>query len=638
MRPTAAGSGGGVALFLDLDNILSDTSIFGGTASPKEYKVSNESRLSAVVDECNRRGRVHVQKAYGDSMFYKDLRKQMAWSAIEIVDCPCHGSNHKNNADVKMCVDALYVAMTVDHVDTFVFASGDSDFSPLLSKLRELNKNTIVISQPNSLSGILRQYADVVLDVDDLVLSQPVDSSLTHRVLKALHILSSAAEVTPFATAQTTQLVTKKRPRSKSSGSSGYQHLPIVQDAVDSLTVGNRIPKSFEKTDLSLLLHRYDMKKLLESKPAKGELNYYIRARLDKQLYPGIQTLSDFETQMFLRYRMRATVGDFGLEGGEFWSKMLRFVWDNLADNSKKEGNVDGTKNPPIVKRREFSKRMKSFADELRSKNNELLISNTKVSLFLDFCVDNGLVNSCSHHEMAANVARRIDETRAETIAKFSNSEKETNEKKQVFHSLFDKLKPKKNAASDDSSDSSPITNIAAKGDDSEIYPKGLSKTKLRKLKGAEKSALKKRGLDVNISSGVHVFVDNTEFGEGKFEDWRLAFDATMLRVMGELPENVSERHLYHFLNRSPLVYINDQLLKTDSSYQSQMQVASKLAKEGDFPWLKQKEQAELAEEDTTGMRSTKKRLLSRARSLSSDLLNGFQKMKLRSFVKDINK
>src|SRR5581483_5405942 len=103
---------------------------------------------------------------------YKDLKAGMHHAGFELIEIPHVKQSGKNSADIRMVVDALDLCYTKPHVDTFVIISGDSDFSPLVSKLRENNKGVIGCGVKNSTSDLLLASCDEFIYYDDLVREQ----------------------------------------------------------------------------------------------------------------------------------------------------------------------------------------------------------------------------------------------------------------------------------------------------------------------------------------------------------------------------------------------------------------------------------------------------------------------------------
>ena len=110
-----------------------------------------------------------VKKAYCDFDRYKDFKRGLHEAAFELIEIPHVRQSGKNSADIRMVVDALDLCYTKGHVDTFVILSGDSDFSPLVSKLRENAKTVIGVGVKNSTSDLFINNCDEFIYYDDLV-------------------------------------------------------------------------------------------------------------------------------------------------------------------------------------------------------------------------------------------------------------------------------------------------------------------------------------------------------------------------------------------------------------------------------------------------------------------------------------
>ena len=115
------------------------------------------------------KGSIIVKKAYCDWERYKDFKATMHGAAFELIDIPHVRQSGKNSADIRMVVDALDLCYTKAHVNTFVVISGDSDFSPLVSKLRENAKTVIGVGVKNSTSDLLISNCDEFIYYDDLI-------------------------------------------------------------------------------------------------------------------------------------------------------------------------------------------------------------------------------------------------------------------------------------------------------------------------------------------------------------------------------------------------------------------------------------------------------------------------------------
>ena len=148
-----------LALFCDFENIAL------GVRDAK-YKKFN---IQHVLQRLLVKGSIIVKKAYCDWDRYKEFKGPMHEAAFEMIEIPHVRMSGKNSADIRMVVDALDLCYTKSHVDTFVIISGDSDFSPLVSKLRENAKTVIGVGVKNSTSDLLINSCDEFIYYDDLV-------------------------------------------------------------------------------------------------------------------------------------------------------------------------------------------------------------------------------------------------------------------------------------------------------------------------------------------------------------------------------------------------------------------------------------------------------------------------------------
>ena len=148
-----------LALFCDFENIA---------LGVRDSKYADfDMRL--VVQKLLVKGSIVVKKAYCDWERYKGYKKAMHEAAFELIEIPHVRQSGKNSADIRMVVDALDLCYTKEHIDTFVIISGDSDFSPLVSKLRENAKTVIGVGVKNSTSDLLISNCDEFIYYDDLV-------------------------------------------------------------------------------------------------------------------------------------------------------------------------------------------------------------------------------------------------------------------------------------------------------------------------------------------------------------------------------------------------------------------------------------------------------------------------------------
>jgi uncharacterized protein (TIGR00288 family) len=155
--------------------------------------------IQTVVERLLLKGSIVVKKAYCDWGRYKDFKAPMHEAAFELIDIPHVRMSGKNSADIRMVVDALDLCYTKAHVDTFVIISGDSDFSPLVSKLRENNKPVIGVGVKNSTSDLLTSNCDEFIYYDDLVREKekPQKAKSTRPPAKPVKKAESGKEKSP---------------------------------------------------------------------------------------------------------------------------------------------------------------------------------------------------------------------------------------------------------------------------------------------------------------------------------------------------------------------------------------------------------------------------------------------------------
>ena len=125
--------------------------------------------ISRVLERLLLKGSIVLKRAYCDWDRYKDFKKSMHEAAFELIEIPHVRQSGKNSADIRMVVDALDLCYTKPHVNTFAVMSGDSDFSPLVTKLRENNKTVIGVGVKNSTSDLFTSACDEFIFYDDLV-------------------------------------------------------------------------------------------------------------------------------------------------------------------------------------------------------------------------------------------------------------------------------------------------------------------------------------------------------------------------------------------------------------------------------------------------------------------------------------
>src|SRR5882757_5321571 len=176
-----------MAVFCDFENIAIG-------AREARYEKFN---VAAVLERLLVKGHIVVKKAYCDWSRYEIFKKPMHEAAFELIEIPHVRQSGKNSADIRMVVDALDLCYTKPHMDAFVIISGDSDFSPLVSKLRENNKTVIGLGVKNSTSDLFISNCDEFIFYDDLVRKQPARHTSPRPAPGADSARRSSAPATP---------------------------------------------------------------------------------------------------------------------------------------------------------------------------------------------------------------------------------------------------------------------------------------------------------------------------------------------------------------------------------------------------------------------------------------------------------
>ena len=149
-----------IALFLDYENLA---------LGARDHRGGMAFDFRPIADALAERGRVVVRRAYADWSFFDEDRRMLTRSHVELIEMPQRmGATRKNAADIKMAVDAVELAFERTYISTFVICTGDSDFTPLVHKLRELNKRVIGVGVEKSTSALLPPACDEFLFYDRL--------------------------------------------------------------------------------------------------------------------------------------------------------------------------------------------------------------------------------------------------------------------------------------------------------------------------------------------------------------------------------------------------------------------------------------------------------------------------------------
>jgi uncharacterized protein (TIGR00288 family) len=174
-----------LAVFIDFENLA-----LGFQGRRERFEIGR------VIERLVEKGKIVAKKAYADWSRFQPYTAPLHEAAIELIEIPRRGQTGKNSADIRLCVDAMDLAYSKEHIDTFVVVSGDSDFSPLVSKLKELGKHVIGLGMQESTSDLLRDNCDEFIYYEDLhrpgvttELTPEVSSQLPETKRKAFGLL-----------------------------------------------------------------------------------------------------------------------------------------------------------------------------------------------------------------------------------------------------------------------------------------------------------------------------------------------------------------------------------------------------------------------------------------------------------------
>jgi uncharacterized protein (TIGR00288 family) len=218
-----------LAVFIDFENIAL------GFKGKKDKRFDIQKVLERLVEK----GKIIVKKAYADWADYAEYKKPLHEAAIELIEIPKRSMSGKNSADIRLCVDSLDLCYSKEHIDTFVIVSGDSDFSPLVSKLKENGKRVIGLGIKDSSSNLLINNCDEFIYYEDLErpLSTPprIEQDLPEKKKEAFQLLvdSVVALVRENKEVLWSSLVKETMKRKKPSFNESYHGYRTFSDLLE---------------------------------------------------------------------------------------------------------------------------------------------------------------------------------------------------------------------------------------------------------------------------------------------------------------------------------------------------------------------------------------------------------------------
>jgi uncharacterized protein (TIGR00288 family) len=171
-----------LAIFVDFENLA-----LGFQGRRDRFEIAR------ILERLVEKGKIVAKKAYADWSRFGNYTAPLHEAAIELIEIPRRAQSGKNSADIRLCVDAMDLAYSKEHINTFVIVSGDSDFSPLVSKLKELGKHVIGLGMQESTSDLLRDNCDEFIYYEDLgeppALAPTINPQLPETKRKAFALL-----------------------------------------------------------------------------------------------------------------------------------------------------------------------------------------------------------------------------------------------------------------------------------------------------------------------------------------------------------------------------------------------------------------------------------------------------------------
>jgi uncharacterized protein (TIGR00288 family) len=191
-----------LAVFIDFENLaigFERDHPAGGAPSSRRRRVKSNDTLdvTAILERLVEKGKVIVKRAYADWGRFEKYREAMHDAGVQMMEIPERGKTGKNHADIQLCVDAMDLCYSKEHVDTFVIVSGDSDFTPLVSKLKENGKSVIGLGMKESTSDLLASSCDEFIYYEDLVRERirvPILSGLPEKTVEGFSLLMESIQ------------------------------------------------------------------------------------------------------------------------------------------------------------------------------------------------------------------------------------------------------------------------------------------------------------------------------------------------------------------------------------------------------------------------------------------------------------
>ena len=249
-----------IAVFCDFENVA----IGIKEANYPDFKIR------PVLERLLLKGSIVVKKAYCDWDRYKEYKRDMHEAAFELIEIPHVRQSGKNSADIRMVVDALDLCYTKSHIDAFVIISGDSDFSPLISKLKENGKSVIGIGVRGSASSLLIGNCDEFIFYEDLVQIKAPHKAPAKKPAAAASPARETAGAAPPAASPT-----RRRAR------------PTAEKPAAAADAGRAEPSADEKKGQAIELVVSTVEQLVAERGGEGSISASLIKSTIKRIRPG---------------------------------------------------------------------------------------------------------------------------------------------------------------------------------------------------------------------------------------------------------------------------------------------------------------------------------------------------------------
>ena len=256
-----------IAVFCDFENVA---------IGVKEGNYP-DFRIRPILERLLLKGSIVVKKAYCDWDRYKEYKRDMHEAAFELIEIPHVRQSGKNSADIRMVVDALDLCYTKSHIDAFVIISGDSDFSPLISKLKENGKSVIGIGVRGSASSLLIGNCDEFIFYEDLVQIKAAQIKVPHKASARKPEAAAPVKETSGGTPTTTSPTRRRvRPATEKTAAA---------DAGQA--AGKAEPSAEEKKSQAVELVVSTVEQLVAERGGEGSISASLIKSTIKRIRPG---------------------------------------------------------------------------------------------------------------------------------------------------------------------------------------------------------------------------------------------------------------------------------------------------------------------------------------------------------------